>query len=71
MQVLSNRVTCLGITLLQMSKVDPKQFEKGLDRRSTMLLTASRSNTAALEEGNISAIEDRKSQAPFSSDNLR
>ena len=35
--VLGFLTICLGITLLQMSKVDPKVF-KGLDRRSTILL---------------------------------
>lgn len=36
-------VICCGITLLQLSKVEPTDLEnKTLDRRSTMLLSASR-----------------------------
>ncbi|KAF5335208.1 hypothetical protein D9611_010890 [Ephemerocybe angulata] len=38
-------VICLGITILQMSKIDPKNFNK-LDRRSTLLLQAARADKA-------------------------
>jgi uncharacterized membrane protein len=47
--VLGFLIICLGITLLQMSKVDPKQLSK-LDRRSTMLLEAGRHGTEAEEK---------------------
>jgi hypothetical protein len=50
-------VTCLGITLLQMSKVDPKQLS-GLDRRTTMLLAASKHGTEAEEKGDVRAMEE-------------
>lgn len=55
--VLGFLVTCFGITLLQMSKVDPKKFE-GLDRRTTMLLQASRHETEAGEKGDVAALEE-------------
>ncbi|KAJ9098282.1 hypothetical protein QFC21_004611 [Naganishia friedmannii] len=55
--VLGFLVTCFGITVLQMSKVDPKHFNQ-LDRRSTMLLEASRSPTEEAEKHEISAIEE-------------
>ncbi|KAJ7502555.1 magnesium transporter NIPA-domain-containing protein [Mycena galericulata] len=42
-------VICVGITILQMSKVDPTQLTK-LDRRSTILLQAARHQTETLEE---------------------
>lgn len=48
---------CIGITILQMSKVDPVNLTK-LDRRSTMLLQAARSNTQAMDEKDISGVED-------------
>jgi hypothetical protein len=48
---------CIGITILQMSKVDPAQLTK-LDRRSTMLLQAARSQTQQVDEKDISGIED-------------
>jgi hypothetical protein len=48
---------CIGITILQMSKVDPTQLKK-LDRRSTMLLQAARSQTQAVDEKDLSGIED-------------
>lgn len=43
--VLAFLVTCIGITVLQMSKINPTDLEKepGLDRKSTMLLKASHS----------------------------
>lgn len=55
--VLAFLVTCFGITLLQMSKVDPKALT-GLDRRSTMLLQASKRPTEADEKGDVSAMEE-------------
>ncbi|GFZ51023.1 hypothetical protein JCM24511_08781 [Saitozyma sp. JCM 24511] len=55
--VLGFLIICLGITLLQMSKVDPKQLSK-LDRRSTMLLEAGRHGTEAEEKGDVTAMED-------------
>ncbi|KAK4688681.1 magnesium transporter, partial [Tremellales sp. Uapishka_1] len=56
--VLGFFVICLGITLLQMSKVDPKKLT-GLDRRSTMLLSADRPTEEA-EKGEVMALEDRE-----------
>jgi drug/metabolite transporter (DMT)-like permease len=50
-------VICFGITILQMSKVDPVQLSK-LDRKSTILLQAARQNTESLDEKNLSGIED-------------
>jgi len=50
-------VICFGITILQLSKVDPTQI-KGLDRRSTILLQAARNNTEGIDEKNLGAIED-------------
>lgn len=49
-------VICIGITILQMSKVDPTHLSK-LDRRSTLLLQAARSQTEVEEKGGI-GIED-------------
>lgn len=52
-------VICFGITILQLSKIDPTQLKMpGLDRRSTMLLQAARSNTAGVDEKSLSAVED-------------
>lgn len=52
-------VICVGITILQLSKIDPTQLKiPGLDRRSTMLLQAARSNTVGIDEKNIAAVED-------------
>ncbi|KZP34213.1 DUF803-domain-containing protein [Athelia psychrophila] len=48
---------CIGITILQMSKVDPTTLNK-LDRRSTILLQASRQNTAAVDEKDAAGYED-------------
>ncbi|ESK88765.1 duf803 domain membrane protein [Moniliophthora roreri MCA 2997] len=48
---------CIGITILQMSKVDPVQLSK-LDRRSTILLQAARQNTETVEEKGAVGIED-------------
>ena len=50
-------VICVGITILQMSKVDPASLSK-LDRRSTMLLQAARQQTELVDEKNIAAAED-------------
>ncbi|KAJ2932255.1 hypothetical protein H1R20_g4813, partial [Candolleomyces eurysporus] len=51
-------VICLGITILQMSKIDPKKLSK-LDRRSTLLLQASRAETdPADDEKGLVKIED-------------
>ena len=56
--VLAFLVICCGITILQMSKVDPKELGNKLDRRSTMLLQAARSQTERLDEKDITGIED-------------
>lgn len=48
---------CIGITILQMSKVDPTMLSK-LDRRSTILLQASRRNTEAADEKSMAGFED-------------
>lgn len=50
-------VICVGITILQMSKVDPTEFKK-LDRRSTILLQAARKQTEAVEEKSVTGVED-------------
>ncbi|KZT04267.1 DUF803-domain-containing protein [Laetiporus sulphureus 93-53] len=50
-------VICFGITILQLSKVDPTEF-KMLDRRSTILLQAARKETEGMEEKNLAAVED-------------
>ncbi|KAJ3996077.1 magnesium transporter NIPA-domain-containing protein [Lentinula boryana] len=50
-------VICFGITILQMSKVDPENLNK-LDRRSTILLQASREHTAGFDEKDVLAVED-------------
>ena len=50
-------VICLGITLLQMSKVDPKQLTK-LDRKATIFLEAAHHPTEETEKGNISSMEE-------------
>jgi len=50
-------VICVGITILQMSKVDPTEF-KTLDRRSTILFQASRKHTEGVEEKYISTVEE-------------
>ena len=56
--VLAFLVICCGITILQMSKVDPKELGNKLDRRSTMLLQAARSQTAQVDEKDVTGIED-------------
>jgi hypothetical protein len=53
-------VICLGITILQLSKVDPAEF-KGLDRKSTILLQATRSRADGVGEDSekgLVAVED-------------
>ena len=55
--VLSFLVICLGITILQMSKVDPSKLSK-LDRRSTLLLQAAREHTDDVDEKGHTGLED-------------
>jgi len=55
--VMAFLVICVGITILQMSKIDPTEF-KSLDRRSTILFQAARKNTEAVEEKTLSAVEE-------------
>ena len=55
--VLGFFVICLGITLLQLSKVDPTTFSK-MDRKSTMLFQASKHQTEEAEKGEVTAMED-------------
>lgn len=55
--VMAFLVICVGITILQMSKVDPVTLSK-LDRRSTILLQAARSQTETVEEKGAMGIED-------------
>ncbi|KAF8196583.1 magnesium transporter NIPA-domain-containing protein [Pholiota molesta] len=50
-------VICFGITILQMSKVDPEKLGK-LDRRSTMLLQAARAQTENMDEKGLAGYED-------------
>ncbi|KAG8781215.1 hypothetical protein FRC12_022113 [Ceratobasidium sp. 428] len=54
--VMAFLVICAGITILQMSKVDPTTLST-LDRKSTILLAANRTTQDA-EKGDLSAIED-------------
>ena len=56
--VMAFLVICCGITILQMSKIDPADLGKKLDRRSTMLLQAARSNTEKVEEKDLTGVED-------------
>ena len=55
--VLGFLVICLGITLLQLSKVDPTTFTK-MDRKSTMLFQAAKHQTEEAEKGDVLAMED-------------
>jgi len=55
--VLAFLVICVGITVLQMSKVDPTHF-KTLDRRSTVFLQATQNRTEAIEEKSLSSVEE-------------
>ncbi|TFY57684.1 hypothetical protein EVJ58_g6877 [Rhodofomes roseus] len=50
-------VICFGITILQLSKIDPTEL-KMLDRRSTILLQAARKETEGMDEKNLAAIEE-------------
>lgn len=53
-------VICVGITILQLSKVDPSEFTK-LDRKSTILLQATRSRAEGVGEDSekgLAALED-------------
>lgn len=49
-------VICFGITILQLSKIDPTELR--LDRRSTILLQAAQRETAGMDEKSITAVED-------------
>ena len=49
-------VICCGITILQMSKIDPTEIK--LDRRSTLLLQAARQNTMRVDEKDLTGLED-------------
>jgi hypothetical protein len=55
--VLGFLTICLGITLLQMSKVDPKKLQS-LDRKSTMLFEAAQHPSEEAEKGEVTALED-------------
>lgn len=55
--VLGFLTTCLGITLLQLSKVDPTTIST-MDRKSTILMQASRQHTEEAEKGQVTALED-------------
>jgi hypothetical protein len=53
-------VICMGITILQLSKVDPNEF-KGLDRKSTILLQATRARAGGAGEDSekgLTSMED-------------
>ncbi|KAF9810331.1 hypothetical protein IEO21_06990 [Rhodonia placenta] len=50
-------VICFGITILQLSKVDPTQIHV-LDRRSTILLQAAKRDTEGMDEKSLVAVED-------------
>lgn len=54
--VLGFLVICCGIVILQMSKVDPTSL-KGLDRKSTILLQATKLNVEGAEK-NITSVEE-------------
>ncbi|WVO17108.1 hypothetical protein L204_104798 [Cryptococcus depauperatus] len=56
--VLGFLVTCLGITLLQLSKVDPTELNSKLDRKSTILMEASKHQTEDAEKGQVTSYED-------------
>ncbi|KAH9041156.1 magnesium transporter NIPA-domain-containing protein [Lactarius hengduanensis] len=58
--VMAFLVICVGITILQMSKVDPTEFKK-LDRRSTILLQVARKQTEAVEENRSLALKTLES----------
>ncbi|KAF8913697.1 magnesium transporter NIPA-domain-containing protein, partial [Mucidula mucida] len=50
-------VICVGITILQLSKIDPTTLNK-LDRRSTLLLQAARTKPEDMEEKSVAGMED-------------
>lgn len=50
-------VICFGISILQLSKIDPTQI-KAMDRRSTILLQAAKRDTEGVDEKNLGAVED-------------
>ncbi|KDN53195.1 DUF803-domain-containing protein [Tilletiaria anomala UBC 951] len=58
--VLGFLVICVGITILQLSKIDPEDLAQkpGIDRSTTMLLKASRSHLRQSEKGESTQIED-------------
>ncbi|WWC91928.1 uncharacterized protein L201_006880 [Kwoniella dendrophila CBS 6074] len=56
--VLGFLVTCLGITLLQLSKVDPEALDSKLDRKSTILMKAASHQTEDAEKGQVTSMED-------------
>ncbi|WVW86403.1 hypothetical protein I302_108449 [Kwoniella bestiolae CBS 10118] len=56
--VLGFLVTCLGITLLQLSKVDPETLDTKLDRKSTILMQAAKHQTEDAEKGELTSAED-------------
>jgi len=55
--VMAFLVICFGITILQMSKVDPEKLGK-LDRRSTLLLQAARAHNDIVDEKGALQYED-------------
>jgi hypothetical protein len=59
--MLSETVRCSSISVYKcLLAVDPKNFEK-LDRRSTMLMAASRNQAEDVEKNGITALEERRS----------
>lgn len=52
-------VICFGITILQMSKVDPKKLNK-LDRRATLLLQAAQNRVEAVDEKGGLPLEEQE-----------
>ena len=55
--VMAFLVICIGITILQMSKVDPEKLTN-LDRRSTILLQAAREHTETMDEKYVIGVEE-------------
>jgi len=51
-------VICVGITILQLSKIDPTNLSTKLDRRSTLLLQAAREKTQPADEKSLTGLED-------------
>ena len=52
-------VICFGITILQMSKIDPQKLNK-LDRRSTLLLQAARNRVGSVDEKGGLPLEEQE-----------